>query len=69
MTHCRVRVPLIAALLLGAGAFAAEPPSPFTCQEEFCAFLQGYYKNPQPGRIEAATIEVVKAQRAAGVWK
>ena len=54
MTHCRVRVPLIAALLLGAGAFAAGPPSPFTSHEEYGAFLQGYYKNPQPERIEAA---------------
>jgi hypothetical protein len=54
MTHCRVRVPLIAALLLSAGAFAAEPTSPFTSKEEFGAFVQGYHKNPQPERIEAA---------------
>ena len=54
MTHCRVLVPLLAALLLGAGAFATEPPGPFTSKEDFGAFLQGYYKNPQPERIEAA---------------
>ena len=54
MTHHRVRVPLLAALLLGAGAFAAEPPGPFTSKEEYGAFLQGYYKNPQPERIETA---------------
>ena len=54
MTHCRVRVPLITALLLGVGAFAAEPPSPFTSREEYGAFVQGYHKNPQPERIEAA---------------
>jgi hypothetical protein len=54
MTHCRIRVPLIAALLLGAGAFAADPPSPFTSEKEFGAFLQQYYQNPQPERIEAA---------------
>jgi hypothetical protein len=54
MTHCRAQFPLIAALLLGVGAFAAEPPSPFTSREEFGAFVQGYHKNPQPERIEAA---------------
>jgi hypothetical protein len=54
MTHYRVRVPLIAALLVGVGAFAAEPPSPFTSKEEYGAFLQGYHKNPQPEHIEAA---------------
>ncbi|MEO8019116.1 MAG: hypothetical protein ABI769_14995 [Pseudomonadota bacterium] len=54
MTHCRVRVPLIAALLLGTGAFAAEPPSPFTSKQEYGAFMQGYYKHPQPERVEAA---------------
>ena len=54
MTHRRVRVPLLAALLLGAGAFAAEPPSPFTSKEEYAEFAQGYHKKPQPDRIEAA---------------
>jgi hypothetical protein len=54
MTHCRVRAPLIAALLLGAGAFAADSTSPFSSKEEFGAFMQGYHKNPQPERIEAA---------------
>ena len=54
MTHYRVRIPMIAALLLGAGAFAAEPPRPFASKEEYGAFVQGYYKNPQPERIEAA---------------
>jgi hypothetical protein len=54
MIHCRVRVPLFAVLLLGAGAFAAEPPSPFTSKEDYGAFVQGYHKNPQPERIEAA---------------
>jgi hypothetical protein len=34
MTHCRVRIPLIAALLLGASAFAAEPPNPFTSKAD-----------------------------------
>jgi hypothetical protein len=54
MTHSRVHVPLIAALLLGAGAFAAEPPSPFTSKQDYGAFVQGYHNNPQPERIEAA---------------
>jgi hypothetical protein len=54
MTHYRVRIPLIAALLLCAGAFAAEPPSPFTSKDDYGAFVQGYHKNPQPERIEAA---------------
>jgi hypothetical protein len=54
MTHSRIRVPLITALLLAAGAFAAEPPSPFTSKKDYSAFAQGYYKNPQPERIEAA---------------
>jgi hypothetical protein len=54
MNHCRVRVPLIAALLLGTNAFAAEPKGPFISREEFSAFVQGYDKNPQPDRIEAA---------------
>ena len=54
MFHPRVRAPLIFALLLGAGAFAAEPPSPFASMKEVGDFLQGYNKNPQPERIEAA---------------
>jgi hypothetical protein len=54
MTHCRVRIPLIAALLLGTNAFAAEPKGAFTSREEFSAFVQGYHKDPQPDRIEAA---------------
>jgi len=54
MTHSRVHVPLIAALLLGAGAFAAEPPSLFTSKQDYGAFVQGYHNNPQPERIEAA---------------
>ena len=54
MTHYRVRVPLIAALLLSASTFAAEPPSPFTSKQEYRAFVQGYHENPQPERIEAA---------------
>jgi hypothetical protein len=54
MAHHCVRLPLIAALLLSAGAFAAEPPSPFSSKEEISAFLQGYHENPQPERIEAA---------------
>ena len=53
MTH-RIRVTLIAALLLGSAAFAAESPAPFTSREELGAFLQGFYKNPQPDRIDAA---------------
>lgn len=54
MIHRRIHVPLLAALLLGAGAFAAEPPTPFTSKDDYGAFVQGYYKNPQPERIEAA---------------
>lgn len=54
MTHYRVRIPLVAALLLGASAFAADPAAPFASREEFGAFVQGYYTNPQPERIEAA---------------
>jgi hypothetical protein len=54
MTHSRVRVSFFAALLFGTGAFAAELPSPFTSKEDLGAFMQGYYKNPQPERIEAA---------------
>jgi hypothetical protein len=54
MTHRRVRVPLLAALLLSTGALAAQPPSPFTSTEDLGTFLQGYHKNPQPERIEAA---------------
>jgi hypothetical protein len=50
----RVRVPLLAALLLSVSTFAAEPTSPFTSKEEFGAFVQAYHKHPQPERIEAA---------------
>jgi hypothetical protein len=54
MIRYRARVPLVAALLLGFGVFAAEPPAPFTSREELGAFMQGYHRNPQPERIEAA---------------
>jgi hypothetical protein len=54
MIHCRVRVSLIAAMMLGATALAAEPPAPVTSKKELGAFVQGYYKNPQPERIESA---------------
>ena len=54
MTHSRASIPLIAALLLGTSAFAAEPSAPFTSKEEFGEFVQGYHANPQPDRIEAA---------------
>ena len=54
MIHSRSPIPLIAALLLGAGAFAAEPGIPFTSKQEFSAFVQEYHGNPQPERIEAA---------------
>ena len=54
MTHYRTVVPLFVGLLLGASAFAADPPVPFASREEFGEFVQGYYTNPQPERIEAA---------------
>lgn len=54
MFHSRIRLLPIAALMLGAAAFAAEPPGTFTSRKEFGAFMQGYNKNPQPDRIEAA---------------
>jgi hypothetical protein len=54
MTHRRILIPMLAALLFGANAFAAEPSGPFTSKEEYGAFMQGYYKHPQPERVEAA---------------
>jgi hypothetical protein len=54
MTHSRVSVTLVATVLLTAAAFAAESPAPFTSKQEFGEFVQGYYQNPQPDRIEAA---------------
>jgi hypothetical protein len=54
VTHSRVSISLIAALMVGASAFAAEPASPFTSREEFAEFVQGYHRNPQPDRIETA---------------
>jgi hypothetical protein len=54
MTHYRTVVPLFVGLLLGASAFAADLPVPFASREEFGEFVQGYYANPQPERIEAA---------------
>ena len=52
--NLRIRVPLIAALLLPAHAFATEPPGSFNSRDEFGAFIQGFDKNPQPDRIESA---------------
>ena len=54
MTHSRVSISVMSALMLGASAFAADPPGPFTSKEEFSEFVHGYHKNPQPDRIEAA---------------
>ena len=54
MTHYRTVIPLFVGFLLGASAFAADPPVPFASREEFGEFVQGYYTNPQPERIEAA---------------
>jgi hypothetical protein len=54
MIRRHVSFPLIAALLLGASTFAAEPPTPFASKEEFGSFMQAYSRNPQPERIEAA---------------
>lgn len=54
MKAIRIHLPLIVALLAGASTLAAEPPAPFTSNEEYGAFLQSYHKNPQPERIEAA---------------
>ena len=41
-------------LLTGAGACAADEATAFKSKEEFSAFMQGYYKNPGPERVEAA---------------
>lgn len=41
-------------LLSAAGAPAADDAATFTSKEEFGAFMQGYYKDPRPDRVESA---------------
>lgn len=49
-----IRHAALAALLLGtAGAFATDDAA-FASKKEFSAFMQGYYQNPNPERVESA---------------
>jgi hypothetical protein len=47
-------VTFVSLLLGAAGAFAADNPTAFMSKDEFGDFMQGYYRNPSPERVEPA---------------
>ena len=55
MSSSTNRLVTFVSLLLGAaGAFAADNPTAFMSKDEFGDFMQGYYRNPSPERVEPA---------------